>query len=260
MQRRPPRSTRTYTLFPYTTLFRSDVALTDQVIEVDRAAPERPPHQHHWNRRHFPGLDQRQHLEQLVHRPIAAGKDDQPARAHEEVHLAHGEVVEAERKLRTDPGIGCLFAGKRDVEPDRACADLAGPAIGGLHDARPATGHDDEVLPLFLLEAEGDDLRKATRLFVVAGLGDAALRQPQRARQCRVAGVLTDAALEHDEPRLRGFRIRDPGAAANHYRGIDTLVPDRAPGTEPIDLQGLPPLELVPRKIPIGTAKDRERG
>src|SRR3546814_10202908 len=104
-----------------------DVALADQVIEVDRAAPERPPHQHHWNRRHFPGLDQRQHLEQLVHRPIAAGKDDQPARAHEEVHLAHGEVVEAERKLRTDPGIGCLFAGKRDVEPDRACADLAGP-------------------------------------------------------------------------------------------------------------------------------------
>src|SRR3546814_2477703 len=31
-----------------------DVALADQVIEVDRAAPERPPHQHHWNRRHFP--------------------------------------------------------------------------------------------------------------------------------------------------------------------------------------------------------------
>src|SRR3546814_1494855 len=91
MQRRPPRSTRTYTLFPYTTLFRSDVALADQVIEVDRAAPERPPHQHHWNRRHFPGLDQRQHLEQLVHRPIAAGKDDQPARAHEEVHLARSE-------------------------------------------------------------------------------------------------------------------------------------------------------------------------
>src|SRR3546814_2808076 len=27
MIRRPPRSTRTYTLFPYTTLFRSDVAI-----------------------------------------------------------------------------------------------------------------------------------------------------------------------------------------------------------------------------------------
>src|SRR3546814_3363742 len=38
MLRRPPRSTRTYTLFPYTTLFRSDrdPAL---VLRVDRGAP-----------------------------------------------------------------------------------------------------------------------------------------------------------------------------------------------------------------------------
>src|SRR3546814_5241519 len=96
--------------------------------------------------------------------------------------------------------------------------------MGGLHDAPPATGHDDEVLPLFLLEAEGDDLRKATRLFVVAGLGDAALRQPQRARQCRVAGVLTDAALEHDEPRLRGFRIGDPGGSEEHTSELQSLM------------------------------------
>src|SRR3546814_6617288 len=39
MIRRPPRATRTYTLFPYTTLFRSiarrDVALVRQVLAMD---------------------------------------------------------------------------------------------------------------------------------------------------------------------------------------------------------------------------------
>src|SRR3546814_16771919 len=39
MIRRPPRSTRTYTLFPYTTLFRSFV---DQRAEL-RIAPRLPP-------------------------------------------------------------------------------------------------------------------------------------------------------------------------------------------------------------------------
>src|SRR3546814_10931374 len=33
MSRRPPRSTRTYTLFPYTTLFRSDAA-RGEIVEV----------------------------------------------------------------------------------------------------------------------------------------------------------------------------------------------------------------------------------
>src|SRR3546814_1724738 len=35
MIRRPPRSTRTDTLFPYTTLFRSQVALVDRIRELD---------------------------------------------------------------------------------------------------------------------------------------------------------------------------------------------------------------------------------
>src|SRR3546814_1608657 len=42
MIRRPPRSTRTYTLFPYTTLFRSHcrtkVICSVGVVEVDRAS------------------------------------------------------------------------------------------------------------------------------------------------------------------------------------------------------------------------------
>src|SRR3546814_6851970 len=37
MKRRPPRSTRTYPLFPYTTLFRSGVLVDDQMDRSDIA-------------------------------------------------------------------------------------------------------------------------------------------------------------------------------------------------------------------------------
>src|SRR3546814_2147665 len=49
MIRRPPRSTRTDTLFPYTTLFRSDVTKTSFHVRTPsrRAAPpHRSPHEH----------------------------------------------------------------------------------------------------------------------------------------------------------------------------------------------------------------------
>src|SRR3546814_19664514 len=36
MIRRPPRSTRTYTLFPYTTLFRSELLMDNAAIDVER--------------------------------------------------------------------------------------------------------------------------------------------------------------------------------------------------------------------------------
>src|SRR3546814_12639877 len=44
MIRRPPRSTRTDTLFPYTTLFRSDQALQDRCGEAESAACLRRPY------------------------------------------------------------------------------------------------------------------------------------------------------------------------------------------------------------------------
>src|SRR3546814_16999988 len=42
MVRRPPRSTRTATLFPYTTLFRSAVSLAvgEKMEEINRTLPE----------------------------------------------------------------------------------------------------------------------------------------------------------------------------------------------------------------------------
>src|SRR3546814_2967336 len=56
MIRRPPRSTRTDTLFPYTTLFRSDP--DDDEIDARRHQQRRPPGrpaslaQHHRGRQH----------------------------------------------------------------------------------------------------------------------------------------------------------------------------------------------------------------
>src|SRR3546814_2069619 len=60
MLRRPPRSTRTDTLFPYTTLFRSarTVAQEDHPIRRWNAANEAPRHQsHHRDRSERPYRD-----------------------------------------------------------------------------------------------------------------------------------------------------------------------------------------------------------
>src|SRR3546814_14264123 len=58
MRRRPPRSTRTDTLFPYTTLFRSRPGgLRRQAPhDLHRAAgrPRRPRHRRHWSRQRRP--------------------------------------------------------------------------------------------------------------------------------------------------------------------------------------------------------------
>src|SRR3546814_3924686 len=46
MIRRPPRSTRTDTLFPYTTLFRSPRTPIPVITDADRAAAVPPPSDH----------------------------------------------------------------------------------------------------------------------------------------------------------------------------------------------------------------------
>src|SRR3546814_4170175 len=61
MRRRPPRSTRTYTLFPYTTLFRSqqDGAASDRGVVLREQFRVRPP-------------ARLQQLAQILHRALAA--------------------------------------------------------------------------------------------------------------------------------------------------------------------------------------------
>src|SRR3546814_7712859 len=77
MIRRPPRSTRTHTLFPYTTLFRSDVHVgLEDGIAAQRLAQRRPPlriHRHAGGAARrgagkvvaaFPGFDERNAAEE----------------------------------------------------------------------------------------------------------------------------------------------------------------------------------------------------
>src|SRR3546814_3262081 len=91
MIRRPPRSTRTDTLFPYTTLFRSD---------------------------------QRQQFEHLVERAEPARKHRQRPRPQQEMHLAQREIVELAAQFRRDEAVGRLFMRQDDVHADGGLADI----------------------------------------------------------------------------------------------------------------------------------------
>src|SRR3546814_8564729 len=64
MKRRPPRSTGTDTLFPYTTLFRSRVRLFLAAVDrgqFGRAQFERPAHLPYIGERHLRGVDRMAH-------------------------------------------------------------------------------------------------------------------------------------------------------------------------------------------------------
>src|SRR3546814_7696639 len=84
MIRRPPRSTRTDTLFPYTTLFRSEIGAENPLAGL----PEQPP-----EARPDDALERPQHRLQPQHRALeAAPRDGAPV---DEVRQA--DVREAQR-------------------------------------------------------------------------------------------------------------------------------------------------------------------
>src|SRR3546814_19141589 len=75
MIRRPPRSTRTDTLFPYTTLFRSRAALDDADAErVHQDVPRRQFLRHHLGEREAGGAAERRRRA-LALRRLGIGAD-----------------------------------------------------------------------------------------------------------------------------------------------------------------------------------------
>ena len=114
---------------------------------VEQAAPVRAPHEDDREPGRLPRLDQRQALEQLVHRPEPAGQDDVALGVLDEHRLPGEEEVEHEVLVRVDVRVRPLLVGEHDVEPDRGAAALLGPLVRGLHDPRPAA-RDDGVAPL----------------------------------------------------------------------------------------------------------------
>src|SRR3546814_16494684 len=104
MIRRPPRSTRTDTLFPYTTLFRSLSAAVGQrqveeaVAALRHARARAFDHRRH--RRRHPRS--RRHLDGLADIAIAA----RPARGDDHLILLDrmGREIESERQIRSATG------------------------------------------------------------------------------------------------------------------------------------------------------------
>jgi hypothetical protein len=78
----------------------------------------------------LPGLDERQDLEQLVHRAEPAREDHQRAGEIGEPQLAHEEVVELEQKVGGDERIGPLLGREADGEADRSDRPPAPPRRG----------------------------------------------------------------------------------------------------------------------------------
>ncbi len=73
------------------------------------------------------------------------GKTARRASAQGEVHLAQGEIVEAEAKLRRHIAIGRLLVGQQDVHADGLGANIRRTAIGRLHDRGAAARADDKI-------------------------------------------------------------------------------------------------------------------
>jgi len=121
---------------------RADVALAEHVVAdpVDHLAPVVGAHEDDRELDDLPGLDQRERLEELVHRAEPAREHDEAAGVANEHDLAGEEVVELECDVAV--GVGALFEGQLDVEPNRMGARILRPAVGGLHESR-ATARDD---------------------------------------------------------------------------------------------------------------------
>src|SRR3546814_4339326 len=97
MIRRPPRSTRTDTLFPYTTLFRSDRG------QFGRAQFERPAHLPYIGERHLRGVDRMAHrrrhhrsVDRSNARLAAVADVNEAQRGERPERLAHHRTADAQ--------------------------------------------------------------------------------------------------------------------------------------------------------------------
>ena len=132
-------------------------------MKVDDRVPVLAAVEDDGNLLHPPRLAQAERVEQLVERAEAAGKDDQRGRPQDEVKLPHREVVELEAQIGRDVRIRLLLVRQVDVEADALRAGFERAAVGGLHDAGPAAGHDDELAAGRRLSCDVDTSRLNSR-------------------------------------------------------------------------------------------------
>src|SRR3546814_9313757 len=116
MKRRPPRSTRTDTLFPYTTLVRSQVDACLRNVFVNSAAPA------------F-GLEQvvieiaAAHTEHTAFASAVLFPDDRDVEAHQRADVACGQAVAANH-VAAAPASAAAYRDLRHPRLARACGGL----------------------------------------------------------------------------------------------------------------------------------------
>src|SRR6266571_5463807 len=145
-------------------ILRGDLPLPRHPVAqpVGEALPVLPAEENDREVLHLAGLDQRERLEQLVHRAVTAGKHDERGRVLHEHRLADEKVAEVDRPLHVR--VETLLVRQLDVAADGQPVAFLTAAIRGLHDPRAAAGDDRE--PFLREHARGLD-----RLCVVGILG-----------------------------------------------------------------------------------------
>jgi len=240
---------------PKTKVLRRDVALGEHPVAhpVDEPAPVVRSHQHHRELADLVGLDQRERLPQLVHRPEAAREDHEPAGVADEHDLAYEEVVELERDVAV--GVAALLERQLDVQAHRQRTGVLGATVGGLHQARAAARDDRHA-------ALSDDARGLAREGVVGVVGLCAGRAEEAGRGAHARqGVEPHADLFADA--VYAVLVGQRGADRRFLRGDDLLVKraglarHEAPEARwPALPRGRPPRFPLPprRKVRIGTS------
>src|SRR5690554_723842 len=112
------------------------------VERVQDGCPIVFPHQDDREILDLAGLNQGEGLEEFVHRAETAGHDHECVGVFDQHDLSHEEIAKVQGGIEV--GILALLKGQPDPTAHRFAADVLGPAVGGFHDARAATGHDGQ--------------------------------------------------------------------------------------------------------------------
>jgi len=166
------------------------------------------------------------------------------------VELPDGEVAELEAEVGRDVGVGHLLHGQVDIQADRSCADLEGPAVGGLHQAGAAAGHDHVLrLPVGrLLALAGDDRGELPGQIVVPALGGQPFGPPDGPLTPNILGRVGQAGLGPLQVRGSLGRVHDPRAAEHHDGRADVVILE--------DHLGLKQLQLDPIGPHLGSCQE----
>ncbi len=158
-------------------------------------------------------MDESGSLKELVQGPEPAGHHNEGARVFHQTHLARKKVTELQALLHVR--IGSLLVGQLDIQPDARTARLVRPAVGGLHDSRPAAGQRGKAGPRELRPHLHSQLVVSMRLREASGTEHRHCR-PQIVKGFKSAPELRDDALEPLHLAL--------GCSRNHEELILTLI------------------------------------